>query len=75
VDLFLADASESEELIRILGDASEGIEGTSPTTDPSTNFSSAYLEKFGHNPPDYAAAGMVVLFNKVEKSPHIRPSF
>ncbi|MCX6688253.1 MAG: ABC transporter substrate-binding protein [Methanoregula sp.] len=53
--LFLADASVSPVLIQSLGAAAEGLEGTSPTADPSTGFTVAYQEKFGHPPTDYAA--------------------
>jgi ABC-type branched-subunit amino acid transport system substrate-binding protein len=53
--LFLADASVSPVLIQLLGAAAEGLEGTSPTADPSTGFTVAYKEKFGHPPTDYAA--------------------
>ncbi len=53
--LFLADASVSPVLTESLGAAAEGLEGTSPTADPSTGFTVAYLEKFGHPPTDYAA--------------------
>jgi ABC-type branched-subunit amino acid transport system substrate-binding protein len=55
VELFLADAAVSQELVRTLGDAAEGIEGTSPTADPSSGFAAAYRERFGHPPADYAA--------------------
>ncbi len=54
-DLFLADAAESQELVRTLGDAAEGIGGTSPTADPASGFTTAYQNKFGHPPADYAA--------------------
>jgi ABC-type branched-subunit amino acid transport system substrate-binding protein len=53
--LFLADAAVSPALIRLLGAAAEGIGGTSPTADPTSGFSVAYREKFGHTPADYAA--------------------
>jgi len=53
--LFLADASVSPVLIQLLGAAAEGLEGTSPTADPTTGFTVAYQEKFGHPPTDYAA--------------------
>ena len=55
VKLFLADASASPILINSLGAEAEGLEGTSPTADPSTGFTVAYQEKFGHPPTDYAA--------------------
>ncbi len=53
--LFLADASVSPVLIQSLGAAAEGLEGTSPTADPTTGFTVAYQETFGHPPTDYAA--------------------
>jgi glycosylphosphatidylinositol transamidase (GPIT) subunit GPI8/ABC-type branched-subunit amino acid transport system substrate-binding protein len=53
--LFLTDAANTPLLLSLLGDAAEGIEGTSPTADPKTGFAVAYREKFGHAPPDYAA--------------------
>jgi hypothetical protein len=53
--LFLSDAAVSPELVARLGPAAEGIEGTSPTADPTTGFTVAYREKFGHAPADYAA--------------------
>lgn len=55
VQLFLTDAAATPVLISSLGRAAEGIEGTSPTADPTTGFSVAYHEKFGHTPADYAA--------------------
>ncbi|WP_321507737.1 C13 family peptidase [uncultured Methanoregula sp.] len=53
--LFLADASVSPVLTNSPGAGAEGLEGTSPTADPSTGFVVAYQEKFGHPPTDYAA--------------------
>jgi ABC-type branched-subunit amino acid transport system substrate-binding protein/glycosylphosphatidylinositol transamidase (GPIT) subunit GPI8 len=53
--LFLTDAAATPALIQSLRAASEGLEGTSPTADPTTGFSVAYREKFGHAPTDYAA--------------------
>jgi ABC-type branched-subunit amino acid transport system substrate-binding protein len=53
--LFLSDAAASPVLIRTLGAAAEGLEGTSPTADPTTGFAAAYRKKFGHPPTDYAA--------------------
>ena len=53
--LFLSDAAVSPELVGSLGSAAEGIEGTSPTADPTSGFTGAYREKFGHAPADYAA--------------------
>jgi ABC-type branched-subunit amino acid transport system substrate-binding protein len=53
--LFLADAAVSPVLISSLKTAAEGIEGTSPSADPTTGFKTAYREKFGHDPTDYAA--------------------
>lgn len=55
VKLFLTDDAVSPDLIRSLGPAAEGIEGTSPGADPTTGFAVAYREKFGHEPTDYAA--------------------
>jgi len=55
VKLFLTDGAVSPALISSLGSAAEGIEGTSPTVDPSTGFSVAYEKKFGHAPTDFAA--------------------
>jgi len=55
VKLFLTDTAVSPALIRSLGASAEGLEGTSPTADPSTGFSVAYQEKFGHAPTDFAA--------------------
>lgn len=55
VELFLADAVVSHELTRTLGDAAEGIGGTSPTADPASGFVDAYQERFGQPPADYAA--------------------
>jgi len=53
--LFLTDAAVSPVLIQSLGPEAEGILGTSPTSDPTTGFSVAYKEKFGHEPTYYAA--------------------
>jgi ABC-type branched-subunit amino acid transport system substrate-binding protein len=53
--LFLTDAGAQQSLIQILGPAAEGLEGTSPTADPTTGFTEAYEKKFGHRPDDYAA--------------------
>jgi ABC-type branched-subunit amino acid transport system substrate-binding protein len=53
--LFLTDGATSPALISSLGSAAEGIEGTSPTADPSSGFSAAYEEKIGHTPNDFAA--------------------
>jgi len=53
--LILADSAASPPLISALGTAAEGIEGTAPTADPTTGFSVAYREKFGHAPADFAA--------------------
>lgn len=55
VKLLLTDGAVSPVLISSLGSAADGIEGTSSTADPSTGFSVAYKEKFGHAPTDYAA--------------------
>ncbi len=53
--LFLADAAATPVLVSSLGTGAEGLEGTSPTADPSSGFTAAYQEKFGQSPPDYAA--------------------
>ena len=55
VRLFLADAAVSPVLITALGEAADGIEGTSPTADPTTGFAVAYRERFNQPPADYAA--------------------
>lgn len=55
VRLILSDAAQTPALLAALGPAAEGITGTSPTADPTTGFSVAYQEKFGHAPADYAA--------------------
>jgi len=55
VRLFFTDAAASPVLVTLLGEAAEGIEGTSPTADPTTGFSVAYREKFNESPADYAA--------------------
>ncbi|MDD1702421.1 MAG: ABC transporter substrate-binding protein [Methanoregula sp.] len=53
--LILSDAAATPVLTGTLGSSAEGIEGTSPTADPTTGFAVAYKEKFGHAPTDYAA--------------------
>ncbi|GAB6286858.1 MAG: hypothetical protein STSR0009_30610 [Methanoregula sp.] len=53
--LFLADSAASPPLTSALGAAAEGIEGTTPTADPTTGFTVAYRVKFGHAPTDFAA--------------------
>ena len=53
--LFLTDAAETPALVSSLGAEADGIEGTSPTADPSSGFTAAYQEKFGEAPTDYAA--------------------
>ncbi|MFA4876631.1 MAG: C13 family peptidase [Methanoregula sp.] len=55
VKLFLYDSAVSPALVRLLGSAAEGIEGTSPSADPTTGFTVAFQEKFGYPPTDYAA--------------------
>lgn len=55
VRLFFTDAAASPVLITLLGEAADGIEGTSPTADPTTGFTVAYREKFNESPADYAA--------------------
>ena len=53
--LFLTDAAATPVLINSLGPDAEGLEGSSPTSDPSSGFTAAYQAKFGHAPTDYAA--------------------
>jgi ABC-type branched-subunit amino acid transport system substrate-binding protein/glycosylphosphatidylinositol transamidase (GPIT) subunit GPI8 len=53
--LFLTDSADKPALVSSLGSAAEGLEGTSPTADPSTGFTEAYKQKFGHRPDDFAA--------------------
>ena len=53
--LLLTDAAAQPALISSLGPAAEGLEGTSPTADPTTGFTEAYERKFGHRPTDFAA--------------------
>lgn len=53
--LFLTDAAATPVLIRSLGAAAEGLEGTSPTADPASGFTDAYEKKFGKRPADFAA--------------------
>jgi len=53
--LILADAAATPVLVSTLGNSAEGLEGTSPTADPTSGFTEAYQEKFGHAPTDYAA--------------------
>jgi ABC-type branched-subunit amino acid transport system substrate-binding protein/glycosylphosphatidylinositol transamidase (GPIT) subunit GPI8 len=53
--LFLTDSAAQPALVRTLGPAADGLEGTNPTADPSTGFSAAYEDTFGHAPADYAA--------------------
>jgi ABC-type branched-subunit amino acid transport system substrate-binding protein len=55
VTLFLTDAAATPVLISSLGAGAEGLEGTSPTADPSSGFTAAYQQKFGEAPTDYAA--------------------
>ena len=53
--LFLIDDAATPALVSSLGPDAEGLEGTSPTSDPSSGFTAAYQAKFGHAPTDYAA--------------------
>lgn len=53
--LILADAAATPVLVSTLGSSAEGLEGTSPTADPTSGFTQAYTEKFGTAPTDYAA--------------------
>lgn len=53
--LFLTDAAQTADLIKQLGAAAEGLEGTSPTFAPASGFEQAYLQKFGGPPLSYAA--------------------
>ncbi len=53
--LFLTDSAAKPDLISSLGAAAEGLEGTSPTADPTTGFTEAYEKKFGYRPADFAA--------------------
>ena len=53
--LILADAAATPALVSALGSSAEGLEGTSPTADPTSGFTKAYTEKFGTPPTDYAA--------------------
>jgi len=53
--LILADAAATPVLVSTLGESAEGLEGTSPTADPTSGFTEAYTEKFGTAPTDYAA--------------------
>lgn len=53
--LFLTDAAATPVLVRTLGAAAEGLEGTNPTADPASGFTDAYETKFGERPADFAA--------------------
>lgn len=53
--LFLTDAAATPVLVRTLGAAAEGLEGTNPTADPASGFTDAYEKKFGKRPADFAA--------------------
>ena len=53
--LFLTDAAETPYLIAELGEAAEGLEGTTPAADPTTGFETAYETEFGHRPSNFAA--------------------
>jgi glycosylphosphatidylinositol transamidase (GPIT) subunit GPI8/ABC-type branched-subunit amino acid transport system substrate-binding protein len=53
--LFFSDAAATPYLTRALGEAAEGLEGTSPSADPTTGFEIAYKIRFGHEPNIFAA--------------------
>ncbi len=53
--MFLTDAAETPYLIAELGEAAEGLEGTTPAADPTTGFETAYETEFGHQPSNFAA--------------------
>ncbi|MHB8164085.1 MAG: C13 family peptidase [Methanoregula sp.] len=53
--LFLTDSAAKPDLISSLGAAAEGLEGTSPSADPTTGFTEAYEKEFGYRPADFAA--------------------
>lgn len=52
--LFLTDAGETPYLIKALGASAEGLEGTTPSADPSTGFVTAYEKELGHHPNNAA---------------------
>jgi len=53
--LFFSDAAATPYLIKVLGEAAEGLEGTTPSADPYTGFEIAYKIRFGHAPNIFAA--------------------
>jgi len=53
--LFLTDAAATPVLVRTLGAAADGLEGTNPTADPASGFTEAYEKQFGKRPADFAA--------------------
>ncbi|UCH89588.1 MAG: ABC transporter substrate-binding protein [Thermoplasmata archaeon] len=53
--LFLTDAGETPYLISDLGQAAEGLEGTTPSADPAAGFEAVYQTELG-NPPNNIAA-------------------
>lgn len=55
VKLFIADFDYAPTLVRLLGDEAEGIGGISPAADPTSGFTVAYKERFGHEPGGFAA--------------------
>ncbi len=69
--LFLTDAAATPVLIRSLGAAAEGLEGTNPTADPASGFIEAYEKKFEKRPADFAApaydALMIAVFTEARQ--------
>lgn len=53
--LFIADFDDAPALVRLLREEAEGIEGIRPAADPTSGFTVAYRERFGHEPGGYAA--------------------
>jgi hypothetical protein len=53
--LFFTDAAQTPYLIKALGEDAEGLEGTTPAEDPSTEFATAYETEFGRLPCGFAA--------------------
>ena len=53
--LFLTDAAQTPYLIKALGEAAEGLEGTTPAGDKATGFRAAYEKEFRHSPLGFAA--------------------
>jgi branched-chain amino acid transport system substrate-binding protein len=54
--LFLTDAAESPELINLLKENAEDLEGTSPGMDPNSGFIEEYNKEFGIYPNSFAAS-------------------